>query len=76
MKENLFTVDLGKLKLTESQRASINASIQKAVASEIASFNLKQKIALLPINKFPKGPIINGIIIRDVDILQLDKIYR
>ena len=67
MKENQFTVDLGDLKLDDDQRLKINASIQKAVAGELASLNLRKSPVLIPINKFPNFPIWYGIIARDFD---------
>jgi hypothetical protein len=66
MNENQFVVDLGTLKLTAEQRQTMNAAIQRAVTSELASINLGNKVALFPISKFPRGPIINGIIARDL----------
>lgn len=67
MKENQFTVDLGDLKLTDDQRQKINVSIQRAVASEVASLNVTKRPVLIPINRFPNFPIWYGIIIRDFD---------
>jgi hypothetical protein len=66
MAENQFIVDLGTIKLTDDQTLRINSAIQKAVAGELATFNVTKKIALFPISKFPKGPILNGIILRDL----------
>lgn len=74
MKENQFTVDLGSIKLTEADRNNINAAIQKAVAGEIANLNLKNRVVLIPANKWIKGPIVNGIIIRPIDILDIEKL--
>jgi hypothetical protein len=65
--ENQFTVDLGTMKLTDAQRNSINAAIQKAVAGELASIGGADKIALIPASKWKVGPIINGIIARPID---------
>ena len=73
-KENQFIVDLGAMKLSPIQKDKINAAIQKAVAGQIASLNLKDQVALYPINKLPKGPIINGIIARPIGLDQLEKI--
>lgn len=67
MKENQFTVDLGDMKLDDQQRQQINASIQKAVSGELARLNVSRKAVLIPVNKFPKFPILWGIIIRDYD---------
>ena len=66
MKENQFTVDLGNLKLTDIQRAAINASIHKAVAGELADYAAKNSIVLVPVTKWKDGPIINGIIVRNL----------
>ncbi len=66
MADNQFTVDLGTLKLTDAQHQSMNNAIQAAVASEIANLGSASKIALVPVNKFVKGPIIDGIIARDI----------
>lgn len=74
MKENQFTVDLGSIKLTEADRNNINAAIQKAVAGEIANLNMKNRVVLIPANKWIKGPIVNGIIIRPIDILDIEKL--
>jgi hypothetical protein len=67
MQENQFTVDLGDLKLNEEQRRRINGAIQKAVAGELATISLAKEVVLIPAFKWPKGrgPIINGLIIRD-----------
>ena len=67
MKENQFTVDLGDLKLTDVQRQQINASIQTAVAGQIAGFSIAKRPVLIPINKWPNFPIWYGIVIRDFD---------
>lgn len=74
MKENQFVVDLGTLKLTEAQKKSMNAAIQTAVASELGKLDLKNQVALIPVHKWPKGPIINGIIIRDR--IEVDKLVN
>lgn len=66
MADNQFTVDLGTVKLSDAQRQSMNNAIQAAVASEVAKLGSADKIALVPVNKFVKGPIINGIIARDI----------
>lgn len=66
MKENKFTVDLGSMKLTDAERIKINSAIQKAVVNEISGLGLKNRVALVPINKWIKGPIINGIIVREL----------
>ncbi|MEO6902625.1 MAG: hypothetical protein ABI315_05670 [Bacteroidia bacterium] len=74
MKENKFIVDLGTLKISPQQRNEINVAIQKAVSGQLASINLKNKVALYPISSFPRGPITNGIIARSIEIDQLNKI--
>lgn len=66
MAENQFVVDLGTLKLSDAQRKSMNAAIQGAVAKELASHKLSKRVVFIPVDKWPKGPIINGIIIRDL----------
>lgn len=60
---NQFTVDLGKVQLSEQDKARITAAIQRAVTSELASINLKNQVILIPVVNF-KGPIINGIVAR------------
>ena len=64
MANNQFVVDMGKVKLTDEQAQRINTAIQKAVAGEIAHLNLKEHIALIPVNNKPFGPIIRGIIVQ------------
>jgi hypothetical protein len=76
MKDNQFVVDLGTLKLNDAQRASLNAAIHKAVAGELANFKSDRRIALFPVDRFPNGPIINGIIIRDFDATKFEEIIR
>jgi hypothetical protein len=67
MASTQFVVDLGNVKLTEQQKNSINAAIQRAVTGELAVVGSTSRLALFPIGgrgpKFP-GPIIWGIIIR------------
>ncbi len=72
MKENMFTVDLGSIKLTDDQRAHINAAIQTAVSSELAKIGGRGHIAFVPVNHLPIGPIIQGIIARPIS----DKILQ
>jgi hypothetical protein len=67
MKENVFTVDLGDMRMTDAQRKEINAAIQTAVTSTLAKSAPGQRTVLFPINKWPKGPIIWGIIARPWD---------
>lgn len=64
MKENVFTVDLGNLKLTDAQRKEINAAVQTAVTGVLANSGVSSRTVLFPVNKWPKGPIIWGIIVR------------
>lgn len=66
MADNQFIVDLGTVQLTDAQHQSMNNAIQAAVASEIAKLGAASKIALVPVNKFIKGPLINGIVARDI----------
>lgn len=67
MVANQFVVDLGNLKLSPDQRKKMNAAIQGAVAGELATFSLKKRVVLIPIDKWPNGPILDGIVIRDWD---------
>jgi hypothetical protein len=67
---NQFVVDLGKLKLTTEQRDQINVAIQKAAAGELARINITERIVLIPVSpttRFPRWPIICGIIARPVE---------
>ncbi|HEV8083903.1 MAG TPA: hypothetical protein VGP55_11900 [Chitinophagaceae bacterium] len=66
MAKNQFVVDLGTLKLTDDEHQRINAAIQKVVAGELANLNTQNKFALFPLRRFTKGPILDGIIARDV----------
>ena len=65
MASNQFVVDLGSLKLSADQRKSINAAIQGAVTKELAGFKLGKRIVLIPIDRWPFGPILDGIVARD-----------
>ena len=67
MASNQFVVDLGSLELSNEQRESMNSAIQGAVTSELARFQLRRKIVLIPVDKWPKGPILDGIIARPLD---------
>jgi hypothetical protein len=67
MAANQFVVDLGNVKLTTDQRKKMNAAIQSAVTGELANINLAKRIVLIPIDKWPRGPILDGIVIRDLD---------
>ena len=51
MSDNTFTVDLGKIKLSDEQRHNINGAIQKAVAGELARFELREQIVLVPVTQ-------------------------
>lgn len=64
MKENVFTVDLGNMKLTDAQRKEINASVQTAVTGVLAKTGVSSGSVLFPINRWPRGPIVWGIIAR------------
>ncbi len=77
MSKNQFVVDLGDVTLTEAQRSTMNAAIQKAVAGELASSNLKDQVALFPVTaKQPIGPILEGIIARKIDVLKFKDILK
>lgn len=67
MSENKFTVDLGAVKLTDDQRNKINTAIQKAVSAELAHTLETGKIVLIPVRKWVKGPILDGIIAIDIN---------
>jgi hypothetical protein len=67
MNSNQFVVDLGTLSLSDDQRKSMNAAVQAAVTKELAGFMLSRKIILIPVDKWPKGPILDGIIARPLD---------
>ena len=79
MANNHFIVDLGNLSLSDLQKKSINAAIQRAVAGELANMETSHEVALFPRNgralKFPgpieggkfPGPILWGIIARPFD---------
>jgi len=62
MKENVFTVDLGSIKLSPAQRNEITAALQIATTSVLAKSGISKSVVLFPISKFPKGPI--GLIAR------------
>lgn len=66
MPQNKFTVDLGSIKLTDQQKSNINTAIQKAVSAELAHVLQTGKIVLVPVRKWIKGPIIDGIVAVDV----------
>ena len=46
-----FLVDLSVLNLTKEQSAKIDSAINKAVAAEIATFNIKGKVSFVPLEK-------------------------
>lgn len=73
MSENKFTVDLGSVKLTDDQRQKINSSIQKAVSAELAHMLEAGKIVLIPVRKWVKGPITDGIISMEVNEALLNR---
>jgi hypothetical protein len=65
MSDNIFTVDLGKIKLSEDQRHNINSAIQKAVAGELARFDLREQIVMIPVTSklnIGRYPYIRGFI--------------
>lgn len=64
---NQFVVDLGEFRISDSQRESINNAIQSAVAKELSQIQINSKLVLIPISKWPKGPILDGIIARPLD---------
>jgi hypothetical protein len=78
MKENIFTVDLGDMKLTDAQRAEINGAIQAAVTNTLARSGAGTRNLLFPVNKWPKGPIWWGIIARPIDVFKIteEKFYN
>lgn len=72
MKENIFTVDLGGISLTDKEHDEINAAIQKAVTGVLANIKSSSKTVLFPINHWPKGPILAGLIARPWEKLKLN----
>jgi hypothetical protein len=79
MSDNVFTVDLGPLKLTDEQKNHINSAIQKAVAGQLAEISLSQRMVLIPLNnqtRIPGKLIINGIIARSIEIPQLESFLQ
>lgn len=79
MKENVFTVDLGNVKLSDTQRKEINAAIQTSVTGVLAKTGISNEIVLFPLNRFPKGPILWGIIARpwkNFDIKSIEQVLR
>jgi hypothetical protein len=67
---NEFVVDLGTLKLSDEQRKTINAAIQKAVAGELANLSLTERFIMIPgspSSRFPGWPHLYGIVARSVD---------
>ncbi|MBK8564947.1 MAG: hypothetical protein IPN76_16825 [Saprospiraceae bacterium] len=61
------------MKLTDAQRKEINAAIQNATTGVLAKTGASNGFALFPIYKLPKGPIINGIVARNLKELGLDQ---
>jgi hypothetical protein len=49
--ESKFLVDLSVLNLTKEQTANMEKAINKAVAAEIATLNIKGKISFVPLEK-------------------------
>ena len=77
MAQNQFIVDLGDVVLSDAQRTNMNAAIQKAVASELASSNLKDQVALFPVQeRRPIGPILIGIIARKIDVAKFKDVLK
>ena len=72
--EHTFTVDLGTIKLSPEQHQKVNSAIQKAVSAELAHLLDNQKIVLIPVHKWVKGPILDGIIARKLDEGMLEQI--
>ena len=74
---NEFVVDLGTLKLSDDQRKTINAAVQKAVAGELANLSLTERFIMIPgspSSRFPGWPHIYGIVARLVDEAFLNKL--
>lgn len=67
MKKNVFTVDLGQIKLTEAQRKEIDNAIHMAVTSVLVNVPGFNNVVLLPLNKFSKGPHTQGKFLLKVD---------
>jgi len=67
MSKTQFVVDLGDLSLSDDQHKNLNAAIQGAVTKQLAGFKLSKRIILIPVDKWPKGPILDGIIARPLD---------
>jgi hypothetical protein len=66
--QNQFIVDLGPVKLSEAQRASMNSAIQRAAAAELAGVgSTAGRIVLIPADKWKIGPIVNGIVARPIN---------
>jgi len=75
MNENKFMVDLGDLKLTAAQQASISNAIQMAVTNEIAKIGIKDQVFFIP--KFPgKGPILPGFYTRKLTDAMLKNVLK
>jgi len=76
MKENVFTVDLGNMKLSAEQRNEINAAVQTAVTGVLAKSGVSNKQVLFPINRWPKGPILWGLIARPWDKFNINDVNQ
>lgn len=76
MKENVFTVDLGNMKLSAEQRNEINAAVQTAVTGTLAKTGISNKMVFFPINRWPKGPILWGLIARPWDDFGINDINQ
>jgi len=76
MNQNQFIVDLGSLTLTDDQRKNLNAAIHKAVAGELVNIGTAGNVGLFPVNQFPHGPIINGIIIRNFEDIKFKDLIK
>ena len=79
MKENVFSVDLGNMKISDAQRKEINAAVQTAVTGVLARTGISTGAVMFPINKWARGPIWWGIIVRpwkDFGIGDLNEIVK
>lgn len=67
MSKNVFTVDLGRVKLEDEHRTAINKAIQTAVTNELANISHDEQLAFIPVRYRPIGPILQGIIAMPLD---------
>lgn len=75
--QNQFVVDLGTIKLSEAQRASMSAAIQRAAAAELANVGAASgRLVLIPADKWKIGPIVNGIVARPINEELFNQILR